>query len=175
MPQKHASRKQSGEKEPRIPEVEVILGLPESSRIVTPKSGKAANKVSDSFEGFHRRGRLGRAVEATCAGAQRDQVTLHRTGQGVRRSLGQARAFAEAVARGYRLPAKRVDTCRNSDNCLGWDRGGVIGERLEWKFGGQGVELAKHYISRLNSDKGLTAANTTREGGLTQDSSTSTP
>ena len=52
MPQKHASRKQSDEKEPRIPEVEVILGLPESSRIVTPKSGKAANKVSDSFEGF---------------------------------------------------------------------------------------------------------------------------
>ena len=164
---KRVPRKQRHKGGARRSAVEVLLGIPEGFRVETPKPGESLNQASNPLEGF--------AVEV-------DGVVMFESLAQLRRKMGSPsdsleREFVALWRRGLRLRArlsrvrKRPTGVWTSEEVgllmLRAIEAGVVRERLVWKFGGLGAEMARRIESRLRSNKGLPAANKAREAGLT--------
>ena len=168
MSKKRVPREQRHKDETWRSEVEALLHVPDGSRIEIPKPGKSPNQVSNPLEGF--------TVEVNLVAMFKRLAKLRKKMRSPSDSLEQE--FVALWRRGLRLRArlrrvrKRPTDVWTSEEV--WEiilyaiEAGVVRERLVWKFGGLGAEMAKRIESRLRSNEGLAEANKKREAGLTE-------
>ena len=165
VPKTQTSRKQRGERETGG-STSAVLVVPPDARVETPKPGKTANKVSDPLRGFvverdqialwKRLARWRRDIRSPSNRLEQEFVYLWRRGLKLRARLRRVRTHPKEVWAADEVWAHISDAVNL----------GVTWERVEWKFGGLGGELATRIDSRLRSDEGLTQANKAREAGL---------
>ena len=167
MPERRASRRRKGGEGTRKPAVDVLLRVPDGVRVETPQPGKTRNKISDPLEGFtlevnrlelcRQLAKQRREMRSSPGSFPGEFVTLWRRFLCLRGQLQRILKQREASS---------PDVVQRAVFLAG--EAGIVWERLVWKFGGVGGELAKGTASRSKSKEGLTEANRVREAGLTE-------